>query len=247
MAETQGSKTSSKIMHGNASPFKKYCNLVHGDISFFKILRNEFLMFFFGDLPGPLGLVFRKKLFPCMFKKCGKGVVFGRGMSVRHAYKIIIGDGCIFDDGVTIDAKGDGNDGIIFGEQVFIGKRSIVYCKGGNITLHDKVNISSNCTVFSSNSLEIGAGCMIGAYSYMLSGGEYDYTDPTPFAEQCGMNTKGPLKIGADCWLGCKVTVLDSAQNIGDRCVIAAGAMVISEIPARSLVVGVPGKVIRKV
>ena len=87
---------------------------------------------------------------------------------------------------------------------------------------------------------------MIGAYTYLLSGGEYDITDATPFADQSGMKTKGPLTIGANGWLGARVTVLDAA-SIGDHCVIGAGAVVNKPIPANSLAVGVPARVIKSV
>ena len=85
---------------------------------------------------------------------------------------------------------------------------------------------------------------MVGSFSYLLSGGEYDYASPVPFCRQSGMVTKGPLRVGANCWLGAHVTVLDAA-SIGDGAVVGAGAVVVSPIPARSLALGVPAKVRR--
>jgi acetyltransferase-like isoleucine patch superfamily enzyme len=96
-----------------------------------------------------------------------------------------------------VDAKGDGNEGITIGSGVYIGRGSIVYCKGGDIILCDRVSISSSCTVFASNKLTIKEDTIIGAYSYLLSGGEYDYADVTTrFSEQSGMETKGELVVG---------------------------------------------------
>ncbi|MCE9616340.1 MAG: acyltransferase [Lentisphaerae bacterium] len=144
-----------------------------------------------------------------------------------------------------VDAKGDTNTGITLGDRVFIGRGSIVYCKNGDMVLGDGVNVSSNCTLFSSNRLTIEAGVMIGGYSYLLSGGEYDVTDrATPFADQSGMETKGPLVVGPNCWLGAHVTVLDAA-SIGANSVIGAGAVVTKPIPADSLALGVPARVVR--
>ena len=95
-----------------------------------------------------------------------------------------------------------------------------------------------------SSFLTIGAGCMIGAYTYILSGGEYDWRDPTPYAEQSGMCTKGPLTIGDDCWIGTRVTILDGAQSVGDRALVAACALVNKPVAARTIVGGVPAKVL---
>jgi acetyltransferase-like isoleucine patch superfamily enzyme len=129
-------------------------------------------------------------------------------------------------------------------DNVFIGRGSIIYCKNGDILLKAGVNISSNCTIMSSNKLTVGAGTIMGAYTYLLSGGEYDYTDGTPFAQQSGSKTKGELVIGPNGWLGARVTVLDGA-SIGEHCVIGAGAVVNKPIPAHSLAVGVPARVIK--
>lgn len=231
---------------GGAGAFSKYRTLYYGEMSLGKVLLSELVITLFGWVPGVLGLGLRSIFYRPMFARIGRKVVFGRGVTIRHPHKIELGDNVVIDDNCVIDAKGDGNKGLSIGNDVYIGRNSIVYCKGGDIRIEDKANISSNCQIFSSNSITIGGGCMIGAYSYFLSGGEYDYSDPTPFSEQSGMVTRGALTIGSDCWLGARVTVLDAAC-IGDRCVIAAGAVVNKPIEPRSIAAGVPAKTIRKI
>ncbi len=226
--------------------FAKYRALYYGDASIGRVVLCELLITLFGWIPGALGLVLRSKLYPLMFPGIGKKVVFGRDVTIRHPHKIKIGNNAVIDDNCVIDAKGDGNDGITIGGNVYIGRNTIVYCKGGDIVLEDGVNISSNCQIFSSNNLLIKQGTMIGAYSYFLSGGEYDYEDSTPFAEQSGMCTRGPLVIGVNCWFGARVTVLDAAC-VGDHCVIAAGAVVNKPVAADSIAVGVPAKIIKSI
>lgn len=224
--------------------FAKYRELYYGDQSLGKIVFCELLTTLFGWIPGALGLFLRSKLYPLMFRNTGKKTVFGRDITIRHPHKIDVGDNVAIDDNAIIDAKGDGNSGISIGDNVYIGRNSIVYCKGGDIHLENEVNISSNCQIFSSNKLTIRTGTMIGAYSYFMSGGAYDYTDDTPFAEQSGKETKGPLEIGPDCWIGARVTVLDAA-SIGKRCVVAAGAVVNNPVEANTVVAGMPAKAIK--
>jgi len=231
---------------GSGGAFSKYRALYYGEMSLGKVLLSELVITLFGWIPGVLGLGLRSIFYRPIFAKIGRKVVFGRGVTIRHPHKIELGDNVVIDDNCVIDAKGDGNRGLSIGNDVYIGRNSIVYCKGGDIRIEDKANISSNCQIFSSNSITIGTGSMIGAYSYFLSGGEYDYSDPAPFAEQSGMETKGPLNIGADCWLGARVTVLDAA-SIGTRCVIAAGAVVNKPIEPCSIAAGVPAKTIKKI
>lgn len=224
--------------------FSKYRSMMYGDLPMVRVVLAEVFITMFGWIPGLLGLGLRAIFYPFIFPTIGKKVVFGRNVTIRHPQKIRIGNHVIIDDNAVIDAKGEGNAGIVLGDHVYIGRNSIVYCKGGNITLGEKVNLSSNCQLFSCRELSVGAGTMIGAYSYFLSGGEYDQNDPTPYAEQSGMCTKGPTIIGSDCWLGARVTVLDGV-TIGNRCVIAACALVHKPVPDHSLAAGVPARVIK--
>jgi acetyltransferase-like isoleucine patch superfamily enzyme len=53
-----------------------------------------------------------------------------------------------------------------------------------------------------------------------------------------------PVDIGQGCWIGANALILKGV-NIGEGSVVAAGAVVISEVPPRSLVAGVPARVVR--
>lgn len=55
-----------------------------------------------------------------------------------------------------------------------------------------------------------------------------------------------PVTIGDNCWLASNVTVCPGV-TIGNGCVIGAGTVVTKDIPDSSLVLGVPGKVIRPI
>lgn len=51
--------------------------------------------------------------------------------------------------------------------------------------------------------------------------------------------------IGADCWIGAGANIVGGV-TIGDGCVIGAGAVVTKDIEPYSIVVGIPGRVIKK-
>jgi acetyltransferase-like isoleucine patch superfamily enzyme len=227
--------------------FRKYRDLCYGDLPLGRVLWAELVQTLFSGLGGAAGLAARKLLYPSLLGQCGRGVIFGRNVTLRHPHKIRIGDGTILDDLSVIDAKGTTNSGIRLGDGVYVGRHTIVYCKNGDIELGDHVNLSANCVVFSSNRLTIGRGTVVGAFTYVLSGGEYDYRDTVhPFHEQSGMGSAGPLSIGANCWLGARVTVLDAA-SIADHCVIGAGAVVTRPVAADSLALGIPARVVRSI
>ena len=55
-----------------------------------------------------------------------------------------------------------------------------------------------------------------------------------------------PITIGNNVWIGGSVTVLPGV-TIGDNCTIGAGSVVTKDIPANSIAVGNPCRVIKKV
>ena len=55
-----------------------------------------------------------------------------------------------------------------------------------------------------------------------------------------------PITVGNNVWIGGNVVVVPGV-TIGDNCVIGAGSVVTKDIPANSLAVGNPCKVIRKI
>lgn len=55
-----------------------------------------------------------------------------------------------------------------------------------------------------------------------------------------------PVSIGDDCWIGGNVSILPGV-TIGNGCTIGAGSVVTKSIPAFSVAVGSPAKVIKKV
>ena len=241
MAESAEFKVK-EITKGSA--FGAYRALMYGDLGLGKIVWAELLFTLIGGLGGALGLFLRMKLYPTLFKSCGRKVVFGKNVTIRHPHKIVLGDGVVLDDNSVVDAKGADNAGIALGDRTYVGRNTILYCKNGDIEIGENVSFSANCIVFSSNKLVMKKNSVVAAFVYLLSGGEYDLADLTPFALQKGTCTKGPLEIGEDCWLGAGAKVLDGA-SLGDRVVIGAGAVVNKPVPANSIAVGVPARVVK--
>jgi acetyltransferase-like isoleucine patch superfamily enzyme len=233
------------VATASSSAWRIYRQLQYGPLPALRVVWAEVATMLFSGLGGAAGYVLRRLSWRPLLGACGRGVVFGRLVVLRHPSKIRLGEGVIVDDLAVLDAKGDGNEGIRIGNRAYIGRHSIVYCKNGRIEVGDAVNIASNCQLFSSHDLRIGSGTLIGAYSYLMSGGVYEVDVPVPFAEQEGMITRGPLIIGQNCWLGARVTVLDGA-SIGDHSVVGAGAVITRPLPEACVAAGVPARVLRR-
>lgn len=115
-------------------------------------------------------------------------------------------------------------------------------------------------TIFSHPDSSIGKGVYIGAYctlgkvrlgDYVLLGSNVDiisgkkqhnFSDlVTPIKFQGGNYEK--IYIGEDSWVGNSVVVM---ADIGKKCIIGAGSVVVNDIEDYSIAVGNPAKVIKK-
>ncbi len=85
----------------------------------------------------------------------------------------------------------------------------------------------------------IGSGCAIASGSRILD------SDLHKLAQNGEGGPHSPVHIGKDCWIGTNAIILKGAR-LGDGTVVAAGAVVTSDVPARSLVAGVPARIVRK-
>ena len=240
-------KAQKSLRDEKKSNLRKYSELVVGSDSIWDLIKYEFIITFVSWLPGATGLFIRGKLYPVIIGRVGRNVIFGRNITLRHPKKIMIGNNVVVDDNTMLDAKGFDNHGIVLEDGVFIGRNCIIYCKNGDIHLKENVNIGHNCTIFSSNKVLIRENTLVAAYCYILSGGEYDYTnEEVKMIDQDGGDSAGELEIGSNCWLGAKVVVTDGSC-IGDNSVIGAGAVVTKPVPENSVAVGIPAKVVKTI
>jgi acetyltransferase-like isoleucine patch superfamily enzyme len=193
-------------------------------------------------LPGAVGLVLRRALYPLLLGRCGRNVIFGQNVVLRHPHKIAIGDNVVIDDNCLLDAKGETNTGIRIGSGVFIGRNSILSCKNGDIDVADGANIGFNCELFSAGRVTIGKDALVAAYVYVI-GGDHEIVDAAaPVAAQ-GRRAAG-VSIGDGAWIGAGAKILDGV-TIGARAVVGAGAVVRNAVPDGATAVGVPARIIQ--
>ena len=225
--------------------FAKYRTLFIGKSSLFYLLKFELVTTLFSAVPGGLGLLLRKLFFRRLFKKCGRGVVFGKNMTLRHARKVSIGDGVVFDDNTVVDAKGEDNQGIHIGDRVLVGRNTILSCKGGDLTIGDYSNIGPNNTLISESRLNIGKYVFTAGHCYLIAGGNHSHErKDIPIWFQPSVS-RGGIRIEDDIWIGASVTILDGV-HIGSGSIIGAGSLVNKHIPGGAIAFGVPAEVKKK-
>ena len=220
---------------------EKYSALIVGRPGLAALLKYELVVGIAQARTGALGLALRKALYPVLLGSCGRNVVFGQNVVLRHPHKIHIGSNVVVDDNCLLDAKGDRNTGIRIGNGVFIGRNTILSCKNGDIELGDGANIGFNCEVFSASRVTIGRSVLIAAYAYVI-GGDHDFSDPsTTVLDQ--PRTSFGVTIGDGVWIGAGAKILDGV-SVGDHAVIGASAVVRESVPASAIAVGIPARVV---
>jgi acetyltransferase-like isoleucine patch superfamily enzyme len=234
-------KAQDQLFAPGKSSRAKYAELVVGRPGLGALLKYELIVMFAQSCPGALGLALRSVLYPMLLGSCGRNVVFGQHVVLRHPHKIHIGSSVVIDDNCLVDAKGESNRGIRIGDGVFVGRNTILSCKNGDIELADGANIGFNCEVFSASRVTIGKSVLMAAYSYVI-GGDHDFSDPSKTVLEQPRTSAG-VAIGDGVWMGAGAKILDGV-TVGAGAVIGAGAVVRDSVPASAIVVGIPARVV---
>ena len=111
---------------------------------------------------------------------------------------------------------------------------------GKNIHIGENVFINACCHFQDHGGVYIGDGCQIGhnvVFATLNHG----------IAPEDRQNTyPAPIVLGRNVWVGSNSTILQGV-TIGDNAIIAAGAVVTKDVPADTIVGGVPAKFIKNI
>jgi acetyltransferase-like isoleucine patch superfamily enzyme len=211
-----------------------------------RYVLEQTLQWVAGGLPTVAGIALRGVLYPLMLRMEGTAAI-ERNVRLRFASLIRLGHGSYLDEGVYIHACPAGvtigpntlvmhgavlhvynfrnlpHAGIRIGRDSLIGEYTVIRGQGG-VTIGDRVYTSPHTQIIAVNHV---------------------FDDPSrPFIEQ-GITAQG-IAIEDDVWLGSAAVVTDGV-HIGRGAVIAAGAVVTHDVPAHTVVGGVPARVLREI
>lgn len=128
---------------------------------------------------------------------------------------------------------------------VYLAESSVVV---GDVALGDACNIWHHCTI-RGDVAPIRLGRRVNVQDYALLHCKHDVAleiaDDVAIAHHAVVHCKS---VGSWTLIGTRATVLDDCE-IGENCLIAAGALLTPRtvVPDGSVVMGVPGKVVREV
>lgn len=113
---------------------------------------------------------------------------------------------------------------------------------GSNIRIGRNAFINFGCVFLDCAEIEIGDDLQMAPMVQL-------YTPEHPLdpdTRRSGLEYARPIRIGHNVWIGGGAIIL-SGVTIGDDCVIGAGSVVKRDLPAGSVAVGNPARVVRNV
>lgn len=178
-----------------------------------------------------------------LLKSMGQNVSIGAGVKIVNPQYISLGDNVTIGDHATLIARGPGGISIgqntILNDRVYLDTESSVT---GYIHIDDSVYLGTGTTLFGHMGLEIGDHVLM-AQNITLTPYSHIFEEPVKnIIDQGGHSQK--VVIGRDSYIGMGVCIMYSG-SIGEGSVIGAGSVVVKPIPAYSVAVGNPAKVIR--
>ena len=131
------------------------------------------------------------------------------------------------------------------GNNVIIHSRCLIECrKSAILEILDGVEINVDSRITSSNKVIIGNNVLFGPNVYVTDS-THNYENINIPIKAQGIVGKGTVTIGDDSWLG-KNSVIIGNVKIGKHCVIGASTVVTKDIPDYCVVVGNPGRIVKK-
>jgi acetyltransferase-like isoleucine patch superfamily enzyme len=113
------------------------------------------------------------------------------------------------------------------------------------IIIGNNVGLNGTSITSRSKSISIGADTMI-APNVIIVDSDFHMPWPPETRRAClDTDMDKDVKIGKNCWIGMNSIVLKGVE-IGDASIVAAGSVVVDNIPAHSLAAGIPAKVVKE-
>jgi UDP-3-O-[3-hydroxymyristoyl] glucosamine N-acyltransferase len=187
----------------------------------------------------------------------GDGVQLGKDVSIGHFS--VIEEGVVIGDGTVIDSHVVLKKGVVIGARCRVGAHTVIGTAGfgyefddsgrpiliphlGGVQIGDDVEIGNQVSIAQGtidptvirndvkidDCVFIAHNCFVDEASYLIAGAEIS----------------GSVTIGKRVWVSPEATVINKV-SIGDDALVGIGAVVTRNVPANSVVSGVPAKVLR--
>ncbi|MCA9949012.1 MAG: acyltransferase [Anaerolineales bacterium] len=214
--------------------------------SFGRYWLEQALLFLFGWIPTLIGIGLRGLIYRSIMQIDGWAAI-EKGVRLRFADYIRLGHGVYLDEKTYLHACPNGID---IGDETIVMHGAILHVYNFRDLPHAGIKIGRNCLIGEysiirgQGGVEIGDRVFTSPYTQIIAV-NHVFDDPErPFSEQ-GITAAGII-IEDDVWLGAGAIITDGV-HVGKGAVVAAGAVVTKDVPAHTVVGGVPARPIKNI
>jgi acetyltransferase-like isoleucine patch superfamily enzyme len=236
--------TSTSVPPSGLSALKLYINRQSDGLGRYLIEQIIFIMV--GWVPTVVGIGLRAIFYRIILKMRGVAAI-ENGVRLRFANWITLEHGTYLDHGVYLHAC---PSGITIGENTIIMHHAVLHVYNFRDLPHAGIKIGRDSLIGEFSMIRGQGGVVIGDRVYtspfsQIIAVNHRFDDPDkPFIAQ-GITAEG-IVIEDDVWIGAGAVITDGVR-IGKGSVIAAGSVVNRDVPAHTVVGGVPAKTIREI
>lgn len=119
----------------------------------------------------------------------------------------------------------------------------VVIQAGEGVTVAAKAQVNYFTVILGGSGVHIGENVLIGPQC-LIAAANHDFRQTHTPMRFAGGVSRGPVIIENNAWIGGHATITDGV-TIGEEAVVAAGSVVTRDVPAWSIVRGVPARVVR--
>jgi acetyltransferase-like isoleucine patch superfamily enzyme len=213
-----------------------------------RYLLEQTVLSLLGWIPTVIGIGLRALVYPLILRIAPRGIVaIEKGVRIRFADQVRLGRGVYIDENVYLHAC---PQGISIGEKSLIMHGAVLHVYNFRNLPHAFIHIGSQSLIGELNVLRGQGGITIGNRVYtaplvQMLAVNHVFDDPTvPIIEQ-GITAEG-IVVEDDAWIGAGAIITDGVR-IGCGSVVAAGAVVTDDVPAHTVVGGVPARVLKRI
>ena len=168
-------------------------------------------------------------------------VKYGKGLDLKGIplifnkkdAELLIGDNCIIKSSVLSNLVG------LYSRTIIVTR-----VEGAKIVIGNNVGISG-ATIYARKEISIGDNTNIGGNVKILDNDFHPIEVEARLRDDKEKIGTAPVRIGKSCFIGCNALILKGTE-LGDNCVVGAGAVVCGKFESNSVIAGNPARIIRK-
>ena len=166
----------------------------------------------------------------------GEGLRLGLGarlLTPNGERRVCIGRDCAIRGIIRCEGAGEA----VLGDEVYVGDGVIVSVRA-RVEIGDGALLAHGAQVFDNDTHPLDAETRARHFRAILK------TGPKGVRPDDFEIPAAPVRIGPRCWLGFSSAVMKGV-TLGEDAIVAAGAMVVADVPARSTVAGNPARIVK--